>query len=110
MSWRCRLSKNLQELRIHFCQTSASSQGMRQFVRQNYPDLKALNPGLPILIRECSNVKPALWARYDWGEERKATVTDFDETKILAELHKLVDQGEIMPRSDESLPPNNWIV
>lgn len=27
-------------------------------------ELKKANPGLPILIRECSDVQPKLWARY----------------------------------------------
>lgn len=30
--------------------------------------LKQANPGFPILIRECSGVRPRLWARYgEWG-------------------------------------------
>jgi hypothetical protein len=36
----------------------------REFITRNYTDLKALNPTLPILIRECSGVQPRLWARY----------------------------------------------
>lgn len=36
----------------------------REFITRNYMDLKALNPTLPILIRECSGVQPRLWARY----------------------------------------------
>lgn len=36
----------------------------RAFVERNYKDLKTLNPKFPILIRECSGIKPQLWARY----------------------------------------------
>jgi len=36
----------------------------RNYVQRNYADLKALNPSLPILIRECSGVRPRIWARY----------------------------------------------
>lgn len=36
----------------------------REFITRNYVDLKALNPTLPLLIRECSGVQPRLWARY----------------------------------------------
>jgi len=37
---------------------------IRAFVEKNYKELKALNPKLPILIRECHGVEPQLWARY----------------------------------------------
>lgn len=39
----------------------------REFVEQHYVALKQANPGFPILIRECSGVRPRLWARYgEW--------------------------------------------
>ncbi|ONM39046.1 Transcription initiation factor IIB-2 [Zea mays] len=37
----------------------------REFVKKNYGDIKACNPSLPFLVRECSGVQPQLWARYD---------------------------------------------
>ncbi|XP_024362906.1 NADH dehydrogenase [ubiquinone] 1 alpha subcomplex subunit 2 [Physcomitrium patens] len=61
MSWRGRLSQVAQELRIHCCQTSPASTVTRKFIQRNYADLKALNPTMPILIRECSCVQPRLW-------------------------------------------------
>lgn len=40
----------------------------REFIEQHYVALKQANPGFPILIRECSGVRPRLWARYgEWG-------------------------------------------
>jgi hypothetical protein len=36
----------------------------REFVKKNYGDIKARNPSLPFLVRECSGVQPQLWARY----------------------------------------------
>lgn len=36
----------------------------RDFVEQHYVTLKKANPEFPILIRECSGVKPKLWARF----------------------------------------------
>lgn len=36
----------------------------REFIEKRYVELKKANPGLPILIRECSDVQPKLWARY----------------------------------------------
>lgn len=36
----------------------------RDFIEKRYVELKKANPDLPILIRECSEVQPKLWARY----------------------------------------------
>lgn len=36
----------------------------RDFIQKRYVELKKANPDLPILIRECSDVQPKLWARY----------------------------------------------
>ncbi|MBN3297375.1 NDUA2 dehydrogenase, partial [Amia calva] len=58
------LAKNLREVRLHLCQTSAASQGVRDFIEKHYVTLKKANPEFPILIRECSGVQPKLWARY----------------------------------------------
>ncbi|XP_021562965.1 NADH dehydrogenase [ubiquinone] 1 alpha subcomplex subunit 2 isoform X4 [Carlito syrichta] len=54
----------LREIRIHLCQRSAASQGVRDFIEKRYVELKKANPDLPILIRECSDVQPKLWVRY----------------------------------------------
>uniref|UniRef100_A0AC11CFK3 NADH:ubiquinone oxidoreductase subunit A2 n=1 Tax=Ovis aries TaxID=9940 RepID=A0AC11CFK3_SHEEP len=54
----------LREIRIHLCQRSPGSQGVRDFIEKRYVELKKANPDLPILIRECSDVQPKLWARY----------------------------------------------
>ncbi|AQK42871.1 NADH dehydrogenase [ubiquinone] 1 alpha subcomplex subunit 2 [Zea mays] len=40
---------------------------LREFVKKNYGDIKARNPSLPFLVRECSGVQPQLWARYASG-------------------------------------------
>jgi hypothetical protein len=43
----------------------------RDFIVQRYVELKKAHPNLPILIRECSEVQPKLWARYGeyWSPE-----------------------------------------
>ncbi|TFK14794.1 Golgi reassembly-stacking protein 2 [Platysternon megacephalum] len=63
------LGRSLKELRIHLCQRSPGSQGTRDFIEQHYVTLKKANPDFPILIRECSDVQPKLWARYAKLEE-----------------------------------------
>uniref|UniRef100_A0A3Q2YMK6 NADH dehydrogenase [ubiquinone] 1 alpha subcomplex subunit 2 n=1 Tax=Hippocampus comes TaxID=109280 RepID=A0A3Q2YMK6_HIPCM len=66
------LAKNLREIRIHVCQTSAASKGTRDFVEQHYVDLKRANADFPILVRECSGVEARLWARYgEWQQALK---------------------------------------
>ncbi|XP_024356910.1 NADH dehydrogenase [ubiquinone] 1 alpha subcomplex subunit 2 [Physcomitrium patens] len=95
MSWRGKLSQVVQELRIHCCQTSPASTVTRNFIQRNYADLKALNPTLPILIRECSGVQPRIWARYDNGVERSVALDGLTEQQIDALLEKIVKQPNL---------------
>ncbi|XP_008400049.1 NADH dehydrogenase [ubiquinone] 1 alpha subcomplex subunit 2 [Poecilia reticulata] len=83
------LAKNLREIRLHLCQSSAASQGARDFVEQNYVGLKKANPDLPILIRECSGVQARLWARYDFGKERSVLVDNMSAEQVAATLKTL---------------------
>ncbi|VDM61045.1 unnamed protein product [Angiostrongylus costaricensis] len=46
------------ELRIHLCQKSSASAGVREFIENDNMDLKKANPHFPILIRECSGIVP----------------------------------------------------
>ena len=96
-AWLQALSRNVREVRLHLCQTSKSSNGVRyvkchdflalvqavycqnamytidhfrEFIQQHYVQVKQSNPRLPFLIRECSGVEPRLYARY--GEKKKA--------------------------------------
>uniref|UniRef100_A0A2P2K0V5 Ribosomal protein/NADH dehydrogenase domain-containing protein n=1 Tax=Rhizophora mucronata TaxID=61149 RepID=A0A2P2K0V5_RHIMU len=93
MAWRGQLSKNLKELRILLCQSSPSSSSTRAFVEKNYRDIKALNPKLPILIRECSGIEPQLWARYDMGFERGIRLEGLNEEQISKALEELTKVG-----------------
>ncbi|XP_054698152.1 NADH dehydrogenase [ubiquinone] 1 alpha subcomplex subunit 2 isoform X2 [Grus americana] len=45
------LGRSLRELRIHLCQRSAGSRGVRDFIEQHYVTLKKANPDFPILIQ-----------------------------------------------------------
>jgi NADH dehydrogenase (ubiquinone) 1 alpha subcomplex subunit 2 len=53
----------LKELRLHLCQKSAASAGVREFIEKHYIPIKTANPKFPILVRECSGITPKLWAR-----------------------------------------------
>ncbi|XP_018517459.1 NADH dehydrogenase [ubiquinone] 1 alpha subcomplex subunit 2 [Lates calcarifer] len=84
------LGKNLREIRVHLCQTSAASKGARDFVEQHYVSLKKSNPDFPILIRECSGVQARLWARYDLGKESSVSVDNMSADQVATALQTLV--------------------
>ncbi|KAM8971916.1 NADH dehydrogenase [ubiquinone] 1 alpha subcomplex subunit 2 [Pelodytes ibericus] len=86
-----KLSKNVKEIRIHLCQKSAASQGVRDFVENNYVDLKKANPEFPILIRECSGVQPKLWARYDFGKEANIPLSNLNADQVAKALESVVN-------------------
>jgi NADH dehydrogenase (ubiquinone) 1 alpha subcomplex subunit 2 len=90
MAWRSSLSRTIQELRIHLCQTSSASKGARDFVAHRYQELKTQNPQLAILIRECSGVQPRLFARFDFGHEKSVGLEGLDEATVESKLEELV--------------------
>ena len=61
MSAARHLTRHLKEIRIHLCQTSSASAGVREYITNNYKVLKSANPEFPILIRECSGIQVTLW-------------------------------------------------
>ncbi|XP_003970896.1 NADH dehydrogenase [ubiquinone] 1 alpha subcomplex subunit 2 [Takifugu rubripes] len=84
------LGKNMREVRIHLCQNSAASKGARDFVEQQYVNLKKSNPDFPILIRECSGVQARIWARYDFGKEKSVSVDNMSADQVASALQTLV--------------------
>ena len=64
----------LRELRIHLCQKSTASAGVRQFVNDNYAPMKKANPDFPILVRECEGIVPSVWARWVTHPRRSIAV------------------------------------
>jgi len=71
-----RFGSSIRELRIHLCQKSPASKGVREWIEKSYVEAKKANPEFPILIRECSNVTPKVYARYAFGKENCAILTD----------------------------------
>ncbi|AQK92741.1 NADH dehydrogenase [ubiquinone] 1 alpha subcomplex subunit 2 [Zea mays] len=94
MAWRASLSRSVKEIRVLFCQSSPASAPAREFVKKNYGDIKARNPSLPFLVRECSGVQPQLWARYDMGVERCVNLDGLTEAQIDKKLEELAMAGE----------------
>jgi NADH dehydrogenase (ubiquinone) 1 alpha subcomplex subunit 2 len=92
MSKAFQFGKAVRELRIHLCQTSPASSGVRQFVDKHFVDFKKLNQNTPILVREASNAQPKLWARYEMGKEAQLPLTNMTESQVLSALEKLAKQ------------------
>ncbi|KAK3245407.1 hypothetical protein CYMTET_45022 [Cymbomonas tetramitiformis] len=84
------IPKTVAELRFHFCQSSAASVGIRNFIVKAYKEMKGANPNLPILVRECTGVEPKIWARYDFGREESVSVSGMDEASVKSTLDGLL--------------------
>ncbi|NXO90025.1 NDUA2 dehydrogenase, partial [Certhia brachydactyla] len=84
------LGLRLRELRIHLCQRSAGSRGVREFIEQHYVTLKKANPNFPILIRECSGIQPKLWARYEFGKEKSISLNNLTVDEVGKALESVV--------------------
>jgi NADH dehydrogenase (ubiquinone) 1 alpha subcomplex subunit 2 len=89
MSKIFKFSSRLKELRLHLCQTTAASAGARNFIEKYYVDIKKANATTPILIRECSNIEPKLWARYEFGKETNLSLANLNEEQVFKALEKL---------------------
>ncbi|CAG5101766.1 Similar to NDUFA2: NADH dehydrogenase [ubiquinone] 1 alpha subcomplex subunit 2 (Bos taurus) [Cotesia congregata] len=84
-----KFGSHLKELRFLLCQTSKSSQGVREFIEKEYVPLKLSNPKFPVLIRECSAIEPRLYARYEFGKEASISLGNLKPEEILQKLKQL---------------------
>jgi len=84
-----KLGKQVKELRLHMCNVSAASQGLRDFVENHYITLKKNNSSLPILVRECEGVTPKIWVRVDRGGESAIEVDNLSADQILGKIGQL---------------------
>jgi len=71
------------------CQTSAASQGVRDFIETSYVTIKKQNPKFPILIRECSGVTPKVYARYQFGQESVLSLDGLSKVEVEAAIKQL---------------------
>ncbi|XP_038176935.1 NADH dehydrogenase [ubiquinone] 1 alpha subcomplex subunit 2-like [Arvicola amphibius] len=83
----------LREIRIHLCQGSPGRQGVRDFIQQRYMELKKAHPGLPILIRECSEVQPKLWARYAFGQEKNVSLNNLSADEVTRAVENVLSKA-----------------
>lgn len=106
-------SKALMELRVHMCQSSVASKGIRcrahvpalrrasctdapacscasEFWSANYNAVKAANMKLPILLRENANAPAKLTATYEGGEEKSISVEGMSSTEFGSTLTQVM--------------------
>ncbi|KAG8226732.1 hypothetical protein J437_LFUL004382 [Ladona fulva] len=84
-----RFGPQIKEIRIHLCQQSEASKGVRDFVKNFYVPIKKANAKFPILIRECSGVQPRMYARYALGKESSVPLTNLKAEEVFSQLEKL---------------------
>ncbi|KAK7097526.1 NADH dehydrogenase [ubiquinone] 1 alpha subcomplex subunit 2-like [Littorina saxatilis] len=84
-----RFGKHLRELRIHLCQTSPASKGVRDFIEKHYVEMKKHNPKFPILVRECSEIQPKVYARFEFGKETSLPLSNMDSQQVLRAVESL---------------------
>lgn len=68
----------------------------REFIKNNYKELKGLNPKLPIYIRPADGVLPQISARYERGRYLTKGTAEMNAKQVeavVAELEKMA--GEV---------------
>ncbi|KAH7075621.1 thioredoxin-like protein [Paraphoma chrysanthemicola] len=90
MASKYAFGSGLKELRFLFCQTSEHSAPVRNFLSRSYPTMKKHNPHTPIMIREASGTEPTVYARFDFGKEKKLPLKGLDDKAIEQQVTELV--------------------
>lgn len=119
MAWRARLSINIRKFQFQYNMEDPSSQGLQNFLKNNYNDLKQLNPNLPFLVRPVEEkTPPVIIADYGihyihyfycyfnlnlligFQREDLVLVSNFSENQILKQMKKFNDFGEIVLKKE----------
>ena len=87
-------AKGVRELRFIMCQQSATSQGVRSYVLNNYATVKQSNPDFPFIVREAIGAQACVMARYDFGVERRVYLQNATEAEVAQTVNQLVDDGK----------------
>jgi len=99
-----KVGQHVKELRMHMCNSSAASKGLRDFVENHYVTFKKHNSTLPILVRECEGVTPKIWVRADRGKESVFEVDNLSAEDIIGKINELQwDEQEQEEEEEEEL-------
>ncbi|WRT65346.1 uncharacterized protein IL334_002289 [Kwoniella shivajii] len=94
-SFAKQIPKSVKEVRLHFCQTSGHSAGVRKFIQSTYPSIKSSNPDLKFLIREASDISPRAFVRFERGAESQTPLADLSESQVSTELGRLINSQTV---------------
>ena len=94
MSWHRTIASKVRELRLVCCQESQHSEGVRNFITNNYFLVKEISPEFPFIVRECENAIPLVTVRYDFGVEKKVCIDGVAETDVATTVEDLVKQAD----------------
>lgn len=92
MSGKYAFTKSLKEVRFLFCQTSDHGAATRSFLLRAYPTMKKNNPHTPIMLREALNTEPMVYARYEYGKEKKESLSGLNDKEIEERITGLVKE------------------
>lgn len=84
------LAKGVREVRFIMCQQSAASQGVRNYVLNNYAKAKKANPLTPLIVREATGAQPCVMARYEYGVERRVYLYGATEAEVEQTVNELI--------------------
>ncbi|KCV72699.1 hypothetical protein H696_00278 [Fonticula alba] len=86
----------LHELRFLFSSTSAGSAGVREFISNTYPKIKAANPTLPVLVRPGGEATPArVFARFENGAEIQMSIDGASPAAIHSSMAELFSKAKL---------------
>ena len=54
----------------------------RDYIINNYENVKGANPNTPFIVRECTGAQPTVMARYAFGVERRLYLNDASEQEV----------------------------
>ncbi|XP_056011949.1 NADH dehydrogenase [ubiquinone] 1 alpha subcomplex subunit 2-like isoform X1 [Ostrea edulis] len=61
----------------------------REFIESHYVPIKQSNPNFPILIRECSDIQPRVFARYEFGQESSSSLSNLSSEEVMKVVSKM---------------------
>mmetsp|Transcript_17134 Transcript_17134/g.23810 ORF Transcript_17134/g.23810 Transcript_17134/m.23810 type:complete len:225 (-) Transcript_17134:123-797(-) len=85
MSWKAGLSRHLPCIRFFGCPESPSSRGIMKWYKDNYDELKMLNPTMPLMFRTAENAMPAVTTELDFETD--------DLLKFMIQTGKFKDEN-----------------
>jgi len=74
-------------------ETGPAALPLQNFIRNNYKELKRLNPGFTFAVRE-RKTNPLIRATYTWGVEEERDLTGLSEKQIEKVLEDLTELGK----------------